>query len=149
MSYSTAYPPKMPGIGDFVRCVSDAGWNGGPFPLILGHVYMVRAVEGAGDFDALAMGAGPRLYLHGAAPAFLACRFEIVAQAPANDDPCPAAAIPQKMARVMRERAAATGSCDLDDLARAGFSTAEIIEYRDEALRLAGPVGDLLPGEVA
>lgn len=147
---TSPYPPPLAfGVGDFVRCVSAVGWPDGTFPLQVGHVYQVRAIEQAGDFDAAAVGKGPLVYVHGHPRGFLPFRFVLTVKAPANDDPCAAAAVPQLMARTMRECLALTGACTVDDLARAGFTSAQIIEFSDEARGLAGPVSDCAAGEVA
>lgn len=45
------------------------------------------------------------------------------------------------MARVMYETALQHGSCTADDLACAGFTSAEIIELADDARALAGLIG--------
>lgn len=42
------------------------------------------------------------------------------------------------MARVMYETSLQSGGCTADDLARAGFTAAEILEHADDARALAG-----------
>ncbi|MBB6308943.1 hypothetical protein [Xanthobacter tagetidis] len=122
---------------DVVRCVQPTG------RLIKGQIYQVRATQPAEDVLAAALGEGPYVHLYDFEGAFIAARFVLVARAPANDDA--AHDVAQRMAQVMRERVALAGSCDVHDLARAGFTAAQIIEYADEARGIAGP----LPAEVA
>lgn len=45
--------------------------------------------------------------------------------------------IPAAMAEVMVERESGSGGCTVDDLASAGFTAAEILEYTDDARKLA------------
>lgn len=147
MAYSTRYPAPCPfGPGDIVRLVSDFS-SGAPLPLALGHIYTVRAVREAASLDD-AMGGGPLIWVTGHEQSFLAARFELVAKAPANDQPCEAVAIPHRMAKVFRRCIEARGYCDVHDLARAGFTAAQITEYADEARRIAGPL-DMDGGEAA
>ncbi|WP_454919250.1 hypothetical protein [Xanthobacter sediminis] len=137
--------PKLPAVGDWVRCVTDAAWDSaffGPFPLVVGRVYQVRAVTPDDS------GLGGAVYVHGFPNGFIPERFDTHARAAANDDPCDAVVIPRRMAQVMREQVAAGGACTVDDLARAGFTAAQILEYADEARGIAGPV-PVMPGEVA
>ncbi|MFG1255911.1 hypothetical protein V5F79_01200 [Xanthobacter flavus] len=142
------FPAPCPfGPGDIVRCVNLAG-SGAPLPLIVGNIYTVSAVKEAESLDAALGQEAPLVYLSGFERSFLAVRFELVIKAPANDQPCEAVTIPHQMARVFLECAAARGYCDVHDLARAGFTTAQITEYADEARRIAGPV-DPECGEVA
>ncbi|MBP2147960.1 hypothetical protein [Xanthobacter flavus] len=142
------FPAPCPfGPGDIVRCVNLAG-SGAPLPLTVGNIYTVAAVKEAESLDAALGQEAPLVYLRGYERSFLAVRFELVIKAPANDQPCEAVAIPARMARVFRECFEAHGACDVHDLARAGFTAAQITEYADEARRIAGPV-DPDCGEVA
>lgn len=135
-----AFPALDIAPRDVVRCISAAGWNAETFPLSVGHIYTVRAVQGAEDADA-AMGLrGPVVFLDGFVEPFLAFRFKVVAKAPANDEPCAAVTIPHRMAQVFRACFDARGYCDVHDLARAGFTAAQITEYADEARWIAGPL---------
>lgn len=43
----------------------------------------------------------------------------------------------------MRRHEAESGACTADDLARAGFTSAQILEYADEARGLAGAPSEL------
>lgn len=143
-----AFPPKCPfAPGDIVRCETVAG-SGPPLPLTVGQIYTVRAVKQADSIEEALDHAAPILYLHGYESPFLAFRFSLVVKAPANDDPCETVVIPHRMAQVFRECAEAKGHCDVHDLARAGFTAAQITEYADEARRIAGPF-DPECGEVA
>lgn len=142
------YPAPCPfGPGDIVRCIDIAG-SGAPLPLKVGNIYTVSAVTEAESLDAALGQEAPLVYLSGYERAFLAVRFALVIKAPANDQPCEAVAIPARMARVFRACFEAHGACDVHDLARAGFTMAQITEYADEARRIAGPV-DAECGEVA
>lgn len=117
--------------GDMVRLVRAEGLPVG-CDFQPGHIYGVARVEA----DSIA--SDTRLIL-AKAPQWrlLAWRFERVAAAlPA--DPPPTSPIVERMAQVMRERELETGACDRHDLARAGFTAAQIIEYADEARGLAG-----------
>lgn len=123
--------------GDIVRCITLT--SAGPdCPLRQGHIYTVRgveAVDGSPQF-----GRVDHLHLHGIPQAYGAWRFALVARAD-NDAAEPGDGIAHQMAAVMRERLAAEGQCTIDDLARAGFTSAQIIEYADEARGIAGPAG--------
>jgi len=121
--------------GDIVRCKSLAGVRPGS-PLAIGNIYTVRAIEGLDDVEALQRSRAPVVHLAGIPGAYATFRFELVARAVAA--PSGASEIAVRMAAVMREREAATGACDQHDLARAGFTSAQIIEYADEARGLAG-----------
>jgi hypothetical protein len=122
---------------DVVRCIHPTGL------LVKGQIYLVSGVEPAEDALAAARGEGPYVHLDRISGSFIAQRFVLVARGPANDDE--AVDIPRRMADVMRERVALAGSCDAHDLARAGFTAAQILEYADEARGIAGPP----PAEVA
>ncbi|WP_029554799.1 hypothetical protein [Xanthobacter sp. 91] len=140
LATKTIFPAPCPfGPGDIVRCIDIAG-SGAPLPLVLQQIYSVRAVKEAESLDAALGQEAPLVYLHGYERPFLAVRFKLVIKAPANDQPCEAVTIPHRMAQVFKECAAARGFCDVHDLARAGFTTAQITEYADEARRIAGPV---------
>lgn len=126
-------------VNDVVRCTSVFG--GGPrFPLTKGHIYTVLAVEPCDHLSAVQQMAAPLLWLHGFAQGFAPFRFTKVADGTQSATP---AGIAVRMAEVMRTCERATGGCTADDLARAGFSAAQIIEYADEARALAGPPSGL------
>jgi len=129
------------GPGDIVRCCSLAGLHPGS-PLAVGHIYTVRANEGLGDGEPLQRSRSPILHLKGIPGTFATFRFELVARA-ADAAPQDATFIAARMAAVMRERVALSGACTADDLARAGFTAAQIIEFADEARGLAGPLPEL------
>ncbi|MCL8385533.1 hypothetical protein [Xanthobacter aminoxidans] len=134
------FPPTCPfAPGDIVRCETVAG-SGPPLPLVVGQIYTIRAVQQAETIEQALDHAAPVLYLHGYESPFLAFRFSMVVKAPANDDPCESVVIPRLMAQVFKECVASHGHCDVHDLARAGFTAAQIAEFVDEARRLAGPV---------
>lgn len=137
-------PPFTIAAGAMVRCLSAEGLPAGD-PLHQGHVYQVRGVAELADAGPSA-GAGTAVYLHGLTRGYAPWRFGPAFAGNDNPAPAPASCLAQLMARVMRETVAAQGSCDVHDLARAGFTMAQIIEYADEARGLAGP---LTGGEAA
>ncbi|MFG1465229.1 hypothetical protein V5F77_20305 [Xanthobacter sp. DSM 24535] len=124
---------------DVVRCTSIFG-AGPRFPLAKGHIYTVRAVEPGDHLNPSQQMAAPLIWLHGFAQGFAPFRFAKVAD---GTQPAPPAGIAVRMADVMRACEHATGGCTADDLARAGFSAAQIKEYADEARALAGPPSGL------
>lgn len=133
ISYSAQGPGALTfAVGDVVRCIDTSGMAKDS-PLIRGHIYTVRAIEG--DEAAPAALCFPLVHLHGIEGGYGAFRFmkaeEATGAAPQAD---PVAA---RMARVMREKAAETGSCDAHDLIAAGFSRDEIIAYGYEASLIA------------
>lgn len=133
-------PPATPAPfapGDIVKCVFDRA-SGPRLPISEGQIYTVRAVRPPESPASAADGETTLVWLAGFERSFFAARFVLVARAPANDAPCEAVAVPRRMARVFRECAASHGCCDVHDLARAGFTAAQITEYADEARRLAG-----------
>lgn len=127
--------------GDIVRCVIPQE------PLKRNHIYTVAGIEDASEPVAPTPLPCAFLHLVGLEQLrFFASRFALVARKPANDDaPRAAAETIARMAQVMRERVAAEGACTIDDLARAGFTAAQIFECADEARGRAG----ILPPEVA
>ncbi|MFG1376123.1 hypothetical protein [Xanthobacter autotrophicus] len=139
-AYSTPYPERCPfGVGDVVKFAL-AATSGATLPLTLGRIYTVRATRDVASLEEAQEGRAPLVWVHGHAEPFLAVRFELVAKAPANDPPCEAVTLPRQMAQVFRECVATHGFCDVHDLARAGFTAAQITEYQDEARGLAGPL---------
>lgn len=133
MSFSSKAPFAP---GDVVRCVSVAG-AGARFPLTLGHVYSVRARTEVDPGGAEPL---PMVWLHGFSPAFAEFRFKLVTRATPEVNPVAAAV--SRMAAVMVQCERESGGCTIDDLARAGFTSAQIIEYADEARAIAGaPTG--------
>lgn len=139
MTYTECPPDVRP--GDIVRCRSLAGVLPGT-PLIVGNVYTVRANEGLDDGEPFQRSRVPVLHLAGIPGSYATFRFDLVARA--------AAAAAQeahdtaaRMAAVMRERVTLCGACTEHDLARAGFTAAQVIEFADEARGLAGPVPEL------
>ncbi|MEW6256914.1 MAG: hypothetical protein AB1592_13245 [Pseudomonadota bacterium] len=139
MTYTECPPDVRP--GDIVRCRSLAGLRPGD-PLSLNHIYTVRANEGLGDGEPMQRSRLPVLHLAGISGEYATFRFELVARRDA-------AAIREatdtarRMAAVMRERVTLTGACTEHDLARAGFTAAQILEFADEARGLAGPLPEL------
>ncbi|QTL01936.1 hypothetical protein J5J86_14090 [Aquabacter sp. L1I39] len=133
ISYSAQGPGALHfAVGDVVRCVDTCGMPKDS-PLIRGHIYTVRAIEG--DEAAPAALRFPLVHLHGIEGGYGAFRFVKVEEAPPaapQADP-----LPVRMAQVMREKAAETGACDAHDLLAAGFSQAEIIAYGYEATLIA------------
>lgn len=133
ISYSQQGPGALHfAVGDVVRCVDTSGMPTAS-PLIHGHIYTVRAIEG--DEAAPAALRFPLVHLHGIEGGYGAFRFMKADEAQgAGPQADPVAA---RMAQVMREKACETGSCDAHDLIAAGFSQAEILAYGDEARLLA------------
>lgn len=140
MAY-TECPPDV-GPGDIVRCRSLAGLRPGS-PLSLGNIYTVRANDGLGDGEPLQRSRVPVLRLIEIPGDYATFRFELVARRAAAAI-AEAHETARHMARVMRERVALTGCCTEHDLARAGFTAAQILEFADEARGIAGPLTDLV-----
>lgn len=139
MSYTEC--PADVGPGDIVRCRSLAGLRPGN-PLAIGHIYTVRANEGLGDAEPMQRSRVAVLHLAGIPGEYATFRFELVARrdAAAIQEASETAA---RMATFMRERVALAGACTEHDLARAGFTAAQVIEFADDARGLAGPLTDL------
>ncbi|GGF56487.1 hypothetical protein GCM10007301_15190 [Azorhizobium oxalatiphilum] len=128
--------PADVGPGDILRCRTLAGqlpWS----PLKLNHIYTVRESEGLGDVEPLQRSRMPVVHLKeiDGGP-YAVFRFELVARRPDWQAEC--SAVAARMADVMRQREAETGRCTADDLACAGFTCAQIIEFADEARGIAG-----------
>lgn len=138
-SYTECPPDVRP--GDIVRCRSLAGLRPGD-PLVMGNIYTVRANEGLGDGEPMQRSRMPVLHLAGIPGEYAAFRFELVARRDAAAV-AEAGEIACRMAAVMRERVALTGACTEHDLARAGFTAAQVLEFADEARGLAGPLPEL------
>lgn len=132
-SFSAVGPGALTfAVGDVVRCIDTFGMPKDS-PLIKGHIYKVRAIEG--DAAAPAALRFPLVHLHGIEGGYGAFRF-VKAEEPTDAPPVAA-----RMAQVMREKAAEAGSCDAHDLIAAGFTSAEIIAYGHEAALLAHAPG--------
>jgi hypothetical protein len=133
------YVPRL-GFGprDIVRCIETAGLPDAP--LTRGHIYTVKAVEGLDTIEPAKLAVSPIVHLEGIPGAFAPFRFKLQAHGiqPSETDP-----VAIRMARVMRRHEAETGACTADDLARAGFTSAQILEYADEARGLAGAPSEL------
>ncbi|MEW6121617.1 MAG: hypothetical protein AB1698_03325 [Pseudomonadota bacterium] len=133
--------PADVGPGDIVRCCSLDGLREGT-PLIKGNIYTVRANESLGDGEPLQASRASVLHLAGVPGTFAPFRFTLVTRraeaaiAEAHDTAA-------RMAAVMRERVTLSGSCTEHDLARAGFTAAQVLEFADEARGLAGPLPEL------
>lgn len=119
-------------VGDVVRCTETFGLEPDG-PIMKGHIYQVRALEG--DATAPAALRFPLVHLHGVEGGYGAFRFTMVSPAAA---PAAADDVAARMAQVMRERVCETGCCDAQDLARAGFTSIEITAHAAAARRLAG-----------
>ncbi len=133
--------PADVGPGDIVRCRSLAGLRP-ESPLTLNHIYTVLGNEGPGDAEPVQRSRVPTIHLKGISGGpYATFRFELVARVPEPAAEC--AAIATRMADVMRRREAETGRCTFDDLACAGFTSAQIIEFSDEARGLAGAPSEL------
>ncbi|MEP9378428.1 hypothetical protein ABLE91_17055 [Aquabacter sp. CN5-332] len=137
----TECPPDV-AAGDIVRCMSLAGLKADS-PLLLGNVYTVRANEGLDDVEPMQRSRVPVIHLAGIAGGpYATFRFSLVSrrrEAAAQE----AAATAARMARVMHERVSLTGHCTEHDLARAGFTAAQILEFADDARGLAGAPSEL------
>ncbi|MFG1414017.1 hypothetical protein V5G24_23230 [Xanthobacter sp. VTT E-85241] len=125
--------------GDVVRLEETLALPAG-CPLKQGHIYTVLRVDGLlHDMHTCLVLAGAETWTP------FAWRFALVARGPhapvaeaSAQGAEEARAIVERMTQVMRERERETGACDRHDLARAGFTAAQIIEYADEARGLAG-----------
>ena len=133
ITYSQQGPGALTfGVGDVVRCVDAIGLPKGG-PVLHGHIYTVRAIEG--DETAPAALRFSHVHLAGIAGPFGAYRFAKVDEATgAGPQADPVAA---RMAKVMREKACETGACDAHDLLAAGFTQAEILTHGYEAALIA------------
>lgn len=132
-----AQPTPAPfAAGDLVRCTSTHA-GGTKFPLKLNHLYRVRCIAG-GDSPHHPF----RVFLHRHARAFDMFRFAL--ECPAKAAAAEVERVTRRMAQVMRDCEGATGVCTADDLACAGFTAAQIIEYADEARGLAGAPSGLM-----
>ena len=133
ISYSAQGPGALHfAVGDVVRCVDTSGMPKDS-PLTREHIYTVRAIEG--DDAAPAALRFPLVHLHGIEGGYGAFRF-MKADEAQGDGP-QADPMAARMAKVMREKACETGSCDAHDLIAAGFSQAEILAYGYEACLIA------------
>lgn len=127
--------------GDIVRCMSLAGLKPDG-PLKLRHVYTVRGNEGFDGVEPAQRSHVPVIHLEGIPGVYGTFRFELVARRAEAEADLPSA-VAARMAEVMRRREAETGACTFDDLARAGFTMAQIVEFKDEARGLAGAPSEL------
>lgn len=132
----TLKPAWRPDFGprDVVRCVNAAGIKP-DCPLRQGRIYTVLGIEeGTRSCPEMAQ-IEPIVRLCGVNGAYGAFRFALVAPASPRPESNPTAA---RMAQVLRLRVRENDACTLDDLTRAGFTAAQIIEHIDEARGIAG-----------
>ncbi len=137
MAYTECPPDVEP--GDIVRCRSLAGVRPDS-PLGGQHLHRPRANEGLGDAEPLQRSRVPVLHLAGIPGEYATpVRAGGTPQRAAVQEAHETAGL---MARVMRECANTSGACTEHDLARAGFTAAQILEFADAARGIAGPLAE-------